>query len=116
MLYIPAYGNLGSGDSFCLIEVDARWTLAILQFTIGENHQVKQDVMKIIRDCYTKNSALKVDDMVIMFMIPVNGKLKTAQPVVTQMNGEVIQEVQRITIPITAQYKIVNTLVTADIV
>ena len=86
----------------------------ILQITIAENHPVKQNGMKVIRDCYTKNPALKVDDTVIMFMIPVNGKLKTKQPLVTQKKGEGVQEVQRVTIAVTAQYKIENALVTVD--
>jgi hypothetical protein len=110
VLYIPPYGNLESGDAFCLIEIDGRWTLVILQCTIAENHPVKQNGMKVIYDCYTKNPALKVDDTVIMFMIPLNGKLKTKQPVVTQA----AEEVQRVTIAVTAQYKIQNALVTVD--
>jgi len=113
VLYIPPYGNLESGDAFCLIEINGRWTLVILQCTIAENHPVKQNGMKIIYDCYKKNPALKVDDTVIMFMIPLNGKLKTKQPVVTQKKGAV-EEVQRVTITVTAQYKIQNELVTVD--
>jgi hypothetical protein len=74
---------------------------------------VKQNGMKVIYDCYKKNSALTVDDTVIMFMIPLNGKLKTKQPVVTQKKGAV-EEVQRVTITVTAQYKIQNALVTVD--
>jgi len=113
-LYIPPYGNLESGDAFCLIEINGRWTLVILQCTIAENHPVKQDGMKVINDCYKKIPALKMDDTVIMFMIPLNGKLKTKQPVVTQKKGEVVEEVQRVTITVTAQYKIQNALVTVD--
>jgi hypothetical protein len=59
------------------------------------------------------NPALKVDDTVIIFMIPENGKLKIKQPVVTQKNGAA-EELQRSTITITAQYKIQNALVTLD--
>ena len=114
VLYIPPYGNLESGDAFCLIEINGRWTLVILQCTIAENHPVKQNGMKVIYDCYKKNLALTVDDTVIMFMIPLNGQLKTKQPVVTQKKGEVVQEVQRVTITVTAQYKIQNALVTVD--
>jgi len=33
--------------------------------------------VKIINDCYTKILELIVDDTVIMFIIPLNGKLKT---------------------------------------
>jgi hypothetical protein len=114
VLYIPPYGNLESGDSFCLIEINGRWTLVILQCTIAEKHPVKQNGVKIIHDCYTKNRDLKVDDTVIMFMIPVNGKLKTKQPLVTQKKGGVLEEVQRVTIAVTAQFKIENALVTVD--
>lgn len=114
VLYIPPYGNLESGDSFCLIKVNERWTLLILQCTIAETHPVKQNGVKIIHDCYKKNRALKVDDTVIVFMIPINGKLKTKQSLVTQKKGEVLQEVQRVTIAVTAQYKIENALVTVD--
>jgi hypothetical protein len=52
-----------------------------------------------------------VDDTVIMFMVPVNGKLKTKQPLVTQK----MEEVQRVTTPVSAQYKIENELVTVDV-
>ena len=31
VLYIPPYGNLESGDSFCLIELNGKWSLVILQ-------------------------------------------------------------------------------------
>jgi hypothetical protein len=59
------------------------------------------------------NPTLKVDDTVIIFMIPENGKLKIKQTVVTQKNGAA-EELQRSTITITAQYKIQNALVTLD--
>jgi hypothetical protein len=114
VLYIPPYGNLESGDSFCLIKINERWTLVILQCTIAETHPVKQNGVKVIYDCYKKNPELKVDDTVIMFMIPVNGKLKTKQPMVTQKKGGVLEEVQRVTIAVSAQYKIENALVTVD--
>jgi hypothetical protein len=113
VLYIPPYGNLESGDAFCLIELDRRWTLVILQCTIAESHPVKQNGMKVIYNCFKMNPALKVDDTVIIFMIPENGKLKIKQPVVTQKNGAA-EELQRSTITITAQYKIQNALVTLD--
>ena len=67
--------------------------------------------VKIIYDCYTKILDLIVDDMVIMFMIPLNGKLKTEQSLVIQTKK---QDVQRATIEVTSQYQIVNTLVTYD--
>ena len=116
VLYIPPYGNLESGDSFCLIELNGKWTLVILQCTIAETHPVKQNGVKIIHDCFSKNAELKVDDTVIIFMIPLNGKLKTKQPLVTQKKGEggVPVEVRRATIVVTAQYKIENALATVD--
>jgi len=111
VLYIPPGGNLESGDAFCLIKINERWTLVILQCTIAETHPVKHNGVKIIHDRYTKNSKLQVDDTVIMFMIPFNGKLKTKQSLVIQKNK---QDVRRATIEVTAQYKIENTLVTFD--
>ncbi len=51
---------------------------------------------------------LRVDDTVIMFMIPVK------QSLVTQNKREVFREVQRVTIAVTAQYKIENAVVTVD--
>jgi hypothetical protein len=51
-----------------------------------------------------------VDDTVIMFMIPFNGQLKTKQSLVSQKK----QDVQRATMAVTAQYKIVNALVTVS--
>jgi len=111
VLYIPPHGNLESGDSFCLIQINGRWTVVIIQCTIAENHPVKQNGVTIIHDCYAKNQELKVDDTVIMFMIPINGKLKTKQPLVTPKKGGVLEEVQRDTIAVTAQYKIENALV-----
>lgn len=111
VLYIPPYGNLESGDAFCLIQINERWTLVILQCTIAETHPVKQNGVKIIWDCYKKNQALKVDDTVIMFMIPVNGKLKTEQRITTKSDGDV----QRVSVAVSAQYKIENDLVTVDV-
>jgi hypothetical protein len=104
VLYIPPYGNLESGDAFCLIKINERWTLVILQCTIAETHPVKQKGVKVIHDCFKMKSELVVDDTVIMFMIPSNGKLKTKQPMVTQKNAAV----QLVTIAVTAQYKIEN--------
>ena len=110
ILYIPSFGNQESADAFCLIKINERWTLIILQCTIAETHPVKQNGVKIIHDFCTKNSKLQVDDTVIMFMIPFNGQLKTKQSLVSQKK----QDVQRATIEVTAQYKIVNTLVTVS--
>ena len=112
VLYIPPYGNLESGDAFCLIKINERWTLVILQCTIAEAHPVKQkqNGVKIIHDCFITNPELVVDDTVIMFMIPSNGKLKTKQPMVTQKNAAV----QLVTIAVTAQYKIENALDIVD--
>ena len=68
--------------------------------------------VKIIHDCCTTILELIVDDtVVIMFMIPLNGMLKTEQSLVIQTKK---QDVQRATIEVTAQYQIVNTLVTYD--
>jgi hypothetical protein len=102
-LYIPPSGNLESGDAFCLIKINERWTLVILQCTIAETHTVKQNGVKIIHNCYTTTPELIVNDTVIMFMIPLNGKLKTKQLLVIQKNK---QDVRRATIEVTAQYKI----------
>ena len=95
-----------SGDAFCLLEIDGKWTLVILQCTIAEKHPVKQNGIKIIYDCYTKNAELHVDETMIVFMIPVNGKLKTKQPICTKKKEGGLKEVQRVTIAVTAQYKI----------
>jgi hypothetical protein len=116
VLYIPPYGNLESGDTFCLIEINGRWTLVILQCTIAEHHPVKQNGVEAIRECYIKNRDLKVEDTVIMFMIPANGKLKTKQPLMTQKEGRVLEDVQRVTIIVNAQYKIENQLITVDFI
>eukprot|EP00981_Chlorochromonas_danica_P001025 scaffold236_cov164-Ochromonas_danica.AAC.1 len=110
LLYIPPYGNLESGDAFCLIKIDERWTLVILQCTISETHPVKQNGVKTIHDCYSMNSQLAVDETVIMFMTLLNGKLETKQPLVTQ-DGEVVK---RSTVIVSAQYKIENELVSDD--
>ena len=42
-------------------------------------HPVKQNGITIILDCYTEIAELQVDEMVIMFMTPVNRKLKSTQ-------------------------------------
>ena len=57
--------------------------------------------VKIIYDCYTKILELIVDDTMIMFMIPLNGMLKTEQSLVIQTKK---QDVHRATIEVTAQY------------
>ena len=46
----------------------------------------------------------------IIFMIPVNGKLKNKQPMVAQKN----EVVTLVTITVTAQYKIENALAIVD--
>ena len=86
----------------------------ILQCTIAESHPVKQNDIKVIYDCYKKNPALRVDDTVLMFMIPHNGKLNTKQSLVkskSEKDGS-LEEVQSVTIAVTAQYKIENALAT----
>jgi hypothetical protein len=107
VLYIPSYGNLESGDAFCLIQLNGKPTLVILQITIADKHPVKQNGVRIIHQCYTKNSHLKVRDTVIMFMIPVNGRLKTKQNLVTTIMSK---KVQRLTVEVTAQFIIENEL------
>ena len=67
--------------------------------------------VKIIYDSYTKILELIVDNMVIMFMISLNRKLKTEQSLVIQTKK---QDVHRATFEVTAQYQIVSTLVTYD--
>jgi hypothetical protein len=116
VLYIPPYGNLESGDAFCLIKINNRWTLVILQCTIAEHHPVKQNGIKIIHDCYLKSQGLRVQDTVIMFMIPLNGKLKTTQTLTKSKPNKdgVLEEPLRPSIKVTAQYKIENALVTVD--
>ena len=49
-----------------------------------------------------------------MFMIPVNGKMNTTQPLVTPKKGGGVLEVQRVSITVNAQYKIENELATVD--
>lgn len=62
-----------------------------------------------------KDQGLQVDHILIMFMIPVNGKLKVKQPLVKSKKGGVLKTVQRgVTIAVNAQYKIENALVTVD--
>jgi hypothetical protein len=115
VLYIPPNGNLESGDSFCLIEISKRWTLVIIQCTIAETHPVKQNGVKIIHDCYTKNAELNVDDTVIIFMIPESGRLNTEQAIVSEeQKGTSMLEVNRFTVGVTAQYKIENKLATVN--
>ena len=75
----------------------------ILQCTIAEKHPAKQNGVKIIHDCYMKNPTLRVDDTTIMFMIPVNGKMNTTQPLVTPKKGGGVLEVQRVSITVTAR-------------
>ena len=87
VLYIPSYSNLESGGSFCLMELNGRWTLVVVQCTTAEKHPVEQDGLEIIYDCFTKKRELKVDEMVIVFMTPVHGKLKAQQPLVTKEGG-----------------------------
>lgn len=110
--YIPPYGNLESGDAFCLINVNQKWKLVIVQITIAENHPVKQNGIKVILDCYTKNSNLQVEEIVIMFMIPKNGTLNSKQQLVTQKN----LVIQQPTIVVNAQYKIENSLLDFDVI
>lgn len=110
VLYIPPYGNLESGDAFCVILLNGKLTLVIVQCTIAENHPVKQNGMRVILDCCTKKSKLKVRETVIVFMIPQNGKLKVPQRIVTQ-DGE---DSLRTTVKVEKQYKIENCLVDVD--
>lgn len=111
VLYIPPYGNLESGDAFCVIQLKGKLTLIIIQCTIAEDHPVKQNGMRVIYDCCTKKSKLNVKETVIMFMIPENGKLKTSQRIVTQEGNDP----QRATLKVEKQYKIENSLVHVDV-
>jgi hypothetical protein len=113
VLYIPPYNNLESADAFCLMEINGRMTLVILQCTIAENHPVKQNGVKIIRHFYTSRR-LSVEDTVIMFMIPHNGKLNSEQPLVTSKPKPSTKKLKRSTVEVSAQYKIENKLILAD--
>lgn len=114
VLYLPPYGSLECGSAFCLMKINDRRTLVVLLCTAAEAHPVSQKGLKTIHDCYTKNSALRVDDTVLMFMVPVNGKLKSKQPLVAQKEDGAQTDAELVAIEVTAQYKIVNALVTVD--
>lgn len=116
ILYIPTYRNMESGDAFCQMVIDGKWTLVVIQCTIAETHSVLQNGLKTIRDCYTKNSGLQVDDTVIMFMVPKNSKLKTEQKLLVQTTKKKeVKEVTRSSIKISGQYKIENLLATLNV-
>lgn len=104
LLYIPSHGIFESADAFCLIKIEKKWTLVILQCTIAERHPVKQNGIKVICD-RLKKSGLKVDEIAIIFMVPRNSKLNTTQSLVTDKKDAT-------TLPgfVTKQYKIENRL------
>ena len=110
VLYIPPYGNLESGDAFCVIQLNGKLTLVIIQCTIANDHPVKQNGIRAIYDCCKKKSKLDVKETVIMFMIPKNGKLKTLQKIVSQKGNEP----QRAALKVKKQYIIENALVHVD--
>lgn len=111
VLYIPPYGNLESGDAFCLIQLNKRWTLIILQCTIAETHAVKENGMKVIHDCFATKSHLPVEETILVFMIPQNGKLKVAQRITTQDGNDLQRHLAGFRVE--KQYRIQNRL--ADI-
>jgi hypothetical protein len=83
VLFLPPVGNLESGDGFCLMNVNNKRTLLVLQATTGENHPVKMNGLKTIHDCY-KNSGIDHEDSKLVFVIPTNGKLVKKQPLTTK--------------------------------
>jgi hypothetical protein len=107
VLYVPVHRNLESGDAFCLRIINGIWTLIILQCTIGGNHGVKQNGIKVILEEYNVKSGLVVDETVIIFMIPNGGRLSAQQALTTQ-DGSVLKVAP--CVKISAQFRIENDL------
>jgi len=114
VLYIPPYGNMESGDAFCVISVEGKKTLCILQCTIAEKHDVNQNGMVTIYDSFVSNSHVKIENTIILFIIPKNGKLIEKQKIIIQKGEEVKRFNPKILSTINQQYKIENSLVRFD--
>lgn len=84
VLYVPPYGNLESGDGFCVLTINGIQTLIILQCTIAENHPVKANGVAVIRKAMCDVSKVSVEDVILVFVTPSKGKLRTKQNIVSQ--------------------------------
>ncbi len=110
VLYLPPYGNLESGDAFCVIKIDNMVTLIVLQSTIAPTHPVKKNGVEVIYDCYVQNSGVAIEKCIIIFVTPVNGKLNTKQKICTKTGDEVKNLPSKIGSVANCQYKLENPL------
>jgi predicted Rdx family selenoprotein len=87
VLYQPQVSNLEAGDAFCLIkQADGTFMLIVLQITIAERHPVKVNGLKVIVNAYSEQMKANITRKIILFVIPVDGELRTCQPLHTQNN------------------------------
>ena len=92
VLYQPQVSNLEAGDAFCLIEqADGTYILIVLQITIAERHPVKANGLKVIVNAYPEQMKANITRKIILFVIPVDGELRSCQPLHTQ-NNRVIED------------------------
>jgi hypothetical protein len=84
VLYQPLIANLESGDAFCLLQLVNEYSLIVLQVTVGEKHPVKANGLKEIFQAFPVDIKARITRKVIIFVTPMEGKLRTLQPLHNQ--------------------------------
>jgi len=110
-LYIPPYGNLESGDAFCVMMVNGILTLIIVQCTIAEEHPIKKNGVEQIYECFKKNSSISCQNAMIVFVTPVHGKLTNKQSISTQSGTVSKKFSKKISSIENCQFKLENPLI-----
>jgi hypothetical protein len=81
----PQICNLESGDAFCLLELSTdRFTLIVLQVTVGKKHPIKANGLKHIVEAFPLRT--RIVRKAIVFVTPAEGELCTVQHIVSQDN------------------------------
>jgi hypothetical protein len=108
VLYLPTFGNLESGDAFCVMELNHISTLIVLQVTIAEAHPIKMKSLQTISKCF--DADVKIEDKILIFITPENGTLNSKQNLHTS-DSKVVKNILKNNIPFSKnQYKIENNL------
>ena len=84
VLYQPAVSNMEAGDAFCVLLMNGETILIVLQITVAEMHPIKANGLTYIYHAFTESIRNQINRKIIVFVTPVDGKLRTKQPLHTQ--------------------------------
>ena len=78
--------NMEAGHAFSIQLVNGEYALIVLQMTVAEVHPMKADGLSYIYNAYPKAISKLITRKIIIFVTPVDGKLRNKQPIHAQNN------------------------------